>query len=141
MQLQSRNLVRRRGVTLTDLGLRKLNQAKVKTEMEHNFKRFTLEVLSEQTGLTPTTLSKVFTGSSGVDKRTLKCCFDAFNLTLLTEDYSYRKLAPDNFAEISSMLSAETCSMLSAETCSNLKSARDHPCPRVMTLSLICQKC
>ncbi len=109
MQSQLRSHVRRRGVILTAQGLRKLNQAKVRAEIEHNFKRYTLESLSEETGLTPTTLSKVFTGSAGVDKRTLKCCFDAFNLTLLEEDYLYLKPEQDNLAEIGSMPLTETC--------------------------------
>ncbi len=99
MQSQSKNNVRRRGVILTALGSRKLNQAKAETEIEQNFKRYTLESLSEETGLTPTTLSKVFTGSAGVDKRTLNCCFDTFNLTLLKDDYLYLKPTQDNLAE------------------------------------------
>jgi hypothetical protein len=88
MQSQSRTHVRRRGVTLTRQGSRKLNRAKAEVEIEQNFKRYTLEAISEQTGLTSNTLSKVFTSSVGVDKRTLKCLFDAFNLALSTEDYS-----------------------------------------------------
>ncbi|MGK7918247.1 MAG: AAA-like domain-containing protein [Prochloraceae cyanobacterium] len=107
MQLQSRSHVRRRGVILTAQGSRKLNQAKAETEIEQNLKRYTLESLSEETGLTPTPLSKVFTGSAGVDKRTLKCCFNAFNLTLSKEDYLY--LNPqDHFAEIGLMLPHQT---------------------------------
>lgn len=101
--------VRRRGVILTAQGSCKLRQAKAEAEIEHNFKRYTLEALSEETGLTPTTLSKVFTGSAGVDKRTLECCFDAFNLTLSEQDYLYLKPHQDNLAEIGSTLPAETC--------------------------------
>ena len=112
MQLQSRSHVRRRGVILTALGSRKLNQAKAEAEIEQNFKRYTLESLSEETGLTPTTLSKVFTGSAGVDKRTLKCCFHAFNLTLLEEDYLYLKPEQDNLAEIGSIPLTETFSFI-----------------------------
>jgi|GEM_PF-926019 len=104
--------VRRRGVALTAQGARKLNQAKAEAESEQNFKRFTLEILSEKTGLTPTTLSKVFTGSSGVDKRTLECCFNVFDLTLLREDYRYLTPDRDNLAGIVSMLPAETGSDL-----------------------------
>lgn len=70
-------------------GLKKLNQAKVQLEIEQNFKRYTLEALSEKTNLTPTTLSKIFIGSARVDKRTLECCFSAFNLSLQKEDYCY----------------------------------------------------
>ena len=103
------NYVRRRGVTLTPQGSRKLHQAKAQVEIEQNFKRYTLEVFSEKTGLTPTTISKVFTGSTAVDKRTLKCCFDVLNLKLSTEDYSYVKPEPENMTEISSMSFADNC--------------------------------
>jgi transcriptional regulator with XRE-family HTH domain len=121
MQLQSRTDVRRRGVTLTALGLRKLNRVKAEVEIEQNFKRYTLEALSEKTGLTPNTLSKVFTGSAAVDKRTLECLFDAFNLTLLTDDYLYLKPIQDNLAEIGSISPAEICCFIepACDSCRN----------------------
>ncbi|MEB3214943.1 MAG: helix-turn-helix transcriptional regulator, partial [Nostocales cyanobacterium 94392] len=108
MQLQSKNQLRRRGATLTAQGFKKLNQAKAEVEIQQNFKRYTLEDLSEKTGLTPNTLSKVFNASVGVDKRTLECCFNAFNLTLLKEDYLYLEPDKDNFADIGSMFTNET---------------------------------
>ena len=80
--------IRRRGVILSSQGSRKLIQTKSDLEVQQN-QRYTLESLSEKIGLTPNTISKVFTCSSGVDKRTLKCCFQAFNLTLTREDYVY----------------------------------------------------
>lgn len=126
MQLPSRNLTRRRGVTLTSIGSRKLNQAKATIEIEHNFRRYTLETLSEETGLTPTTLSKVFSGSAGVDKRTLQCCFDAFNLTLLTEDYQYLKSEGDDFAKIAFIPQAETISNLELACDLPLETLRPH---------------
>lgn len=86
---------RRRGVLLTQQGLHKLRQAKIELEMEPSLKRYTLETLSEQTGLTPTTLSKIFTGSAPVDKRTVANCFAAFDLTLSQEDYLYAKADQD----------------------------------------------
>jgi transcriptional regulator with XRE-family HTH domain len=128
MQLLPMNHTRRRGVILSPKGSRKLNQAKATAEIEHNFKRYTLEALSEETGLTPTTLSKVFTGSGAVDKRTLECCFNAFNLTLLTDDYLYLKLDRANLGRISSMLSAENCSDLESASCDfSLETPYDSP--------------
>jgi transcriptional regulator with XRE-family HTH domain len=112
MQLQAKNHMRRRGATLTAIGSRKLNQAKAEVEIEQNFKRYTLESLSEKTGLTPNTLSKIFTGSVGVDKRTLECCFDVFNLTLSNKDYCFEKPIQDNLAEIGSMFAANTCCLI-----------------------------
>lgn len=108
MQLQSKNQLRRRGAILTAQGFKKLNQAKAEVEIQQNFKRYTLEDLSEETGLTANTLSKVFNASVGVDKRTLECCFNAFNLTLLKEDYLYLEPDKDNIAEIGLMSMNET---------------------------------
>jgi AAA-like domain len=114
MQSQSTFQVRRRGVILTIQGSRKLNQAKAEAEMVLCLGRYTLESLSEATGLTPTTLSKVFTCSAGVDKRTLKCCFDAFNLNFSMEDYQYLNSNEDNLTEMSLLQSAENFSNLEA---------------------------
>ncbi|WP_138497506.1 AAA-like domain-containing protein [Nostoc sp. PA-18-2419] len=109
MQFQSKNYLRRRGATLTNQGSMKLNQAKAQLEIEQNFKRYTLEDLSEKTGLTPNTLSKVFNGSMGVDKRTLERCFNAFNLTLSKDDYLYLEAHQHYLGEIDSMSSTKTC--------------------------------
>jgi hypothetical protein len=108
MQLQSRSHKRQRGAILTVTGSRKLNQAKADLEIDRNFKRYTLEALSECTGLTSNTLSKIFTCSAGVDKRTLECCFAAFNLTLSGEDYSYLKPDRNRLGEVVLMSSTET---------------------------------
>lgn len=116
---------RKRGVILTKIGSRKLSQAKATVEIENNFKRYTLESLSEETGLTPTTLSKIFTSSAGVDKRSLKCCFEAFNLTLGEDDYLYVKPKPDNFVEIDSLLFAKTCSDFKLANDSSVKTICD----------------
>ena len=106
------NHARRRGVILSIQGLKKLNQAKAKAEIEQHSKRYTLESLSQETGLTPNTLSKVFTCSSGVDKRTLKCCFYAFNLILTEDDYLYLQSNQNNLAKINSISPTKTYSFL-----------------------------
>ncbi|MBD0347085.1 MAG: AAA-like domain-containing protein [Coleofasciculus sp. Co-bin14] len=129
MQLPSKNNLRRRGATLTSQGSRKLNQAKAKVEIEQNFKRYTLETLSEETGLTPNTLSKVFSGSVGVDKRTLECCFNAFNLTLLKDDYLYLETPKDHLSEISSMSPTQTCCPIEPICDSPLETLRDRTDP------------
>lgn len=114
MQSKSTSQVRRRGVILTIEGYRKLNHAKAEAEIALNVGRYTLESLSEETGLTPTTLSKVLTGSAGVDKQTLKSCFNAFDLNLLNSDYQYINSNQDNLAEISFLQSAEKFSNVEA---------------------------
>ncbi len=81
---------RRRGVVLTDKGLDKLQKAKTEAEYTDNKgHRYTLEALSEKTGLGIDTLMKVFACESRVDKKTLKCCFRAFQLNLGEEDFYY----------------------------------------------------
>ena len=79
MRSQPEKITRQRGVGLTPTGFRKLNQAKLEKESTQGLRRYTLEHLSEHTGLTPNTLSKIFSSSSPVDRRTLLYCFSAFN--------------------------------------------------------------
>lgn len=80
---------RRRGVVLTPQGFQKVQQAKTDAEFAENFgNRYTLESLSERTGLAVDTLMKVMACESGVDKQTLKILFRAFNLTLEPVDFT-----------------------------------------------------
>lgn len=83
---------RRRGVILTQQGLQKLQNAKSESESNDNFdKRYTREALGFRTGLDPDTIAKVFACEMGVDKKTLKCCFQTFNLQLKSDDYQFAK--------------------------------------------------
>jgi hypothetical protein len=79
---------RRRGVILTRQGFFKLQAAKSHAERcENEGICYTLEGLSDRTGLDPDTLTKVLGCEIGVDKRTLHRCFRAFNLVLEPTDY------------------------------------------------------
>lgn len=79
---------RRRGVILTPPGLNKLQEAKSEAAFKENFgNRYTLEALSDRTGLSVDTLMKVLKCEAGVDKQTLQCCYSAFNLVLEPGDY------------------------------------------------------
>jgi len=81
---------RRRGIILTPVGLQKLLDAKTNVEFEDNHgNRFTLEALSERTGLAVDTLTKVFACESKVDKQTLKILYRSFDLNLNPEDFIY----------------------------------------------------
>ena len=81
---------RRRGVILTPSGLDKLNEAKQEAEFEEKKGgRFTLEELSERTGLSVDTLMRVQGAEVAVDKQTLKYCFRAFNLSFESSDYQF----------------------------------------------------
>jgi hypothetical protein len=87
---------RRRGVILTSAGFDKVQQAKAEAEFQNNSgNRYTLEALSERTGLAVDTLMKLFACEMGVDKQTLKAYFRSFGLTLETGDYYY----PDPHAD------------------------------------------
>jgi hypothetical protein len=79
---------RRRGVVLTPQGLQKLQVARSTVETEQNSgDRYTLEGLGNLTGLSVDTLMKVFARETGVDRQTLKNCFNAFDLVLESADY------------------------------------------------------
>ena len=86
----SRNKSRRkRGVILTSQGFQKLELAKSEAEYEENTgNSYTLEDLSERTGLAINTFIKAWERNEGVDKQTLKRCFDAFDIVLESKDYT-----------------------------------------------------
>lgn len=87
--LQQHKDKRQRGVILTLEGLQRLEAAKTQTEFEENKgNRYTLEQMSDRTGLAINTVMKIYTREVGVDRNTLKKCFSAFNLILEPQDYS-----------------------------------------------------
>ncbi|WP_416666914.1 NACHT domain-containing protein [Egbenema bharatensis] len=78
----------RKTVILTPQGWQKLEAAKLKLQFStHSTKASTLEALSEATGLSPHTLSKIHNRKAGVDLRSLIRYFNALNLTLEPNDY------------------------------------------------------
>ena len=80
---------RNRGIILTRSGWQKLQNATLELEFqEKSGDKYTLEELSERTGLTTVTLTKVLARKEGVDKRTLVHLFMEFNLELNQSDYS-----------------------------------------------------
>jgi hypothetical protein len=80
---------RRKVIILSELGFRKLQTAKSQSDIWDEYtKTCTLETLSERTGLSTHTLSKVHARKEGVDLRTLVRYFSAFGLTLEASDYT-----------------------------------------------------
>lgn len=80
---------RKRGIVLTFEGWRRLQDAKLRSENQENFgNRYTIEELTERTGLDPGTVAKVLEREEGVDKRTLEYFFKAFDLELNENCYS-----------------------------------------------------
>lgn len=81
-----RTLSRRRGIILTEHGWQKLLQAEVLCN-QHG-ERYTYEAIGERTLLDPRTISRILSRDVGVDRRTLKIFFTAFNLQLEPGDYT-----------------------------------------------------
>ncbi|WP_396020663.1 MULTISPECIES: AAA-like domain-containing protein [Nostocales] len=118
MNLQQHKTKRRRGVILTSTGIQRLQEAIISWEiLKNQGYRLTLEELSRQVNISTKTLSRLWSLSKGVDQKTLKLCFSAFNLKLQKEDYTilndaeetgifsflskYSSLQTDNFAQFS----------------------------------------
>lgn len=81
---------RKRGVILTQSGLERFQTAKINAEQAFNRgQRYTLDNLSELTGIGLDTLSKALGCQTRVDVQTLKYCFQAFELELMLSDYCY----------------------------------------------------
>lgn len=80
---------RRRGVVLTPVGLQRLQVVIQTLEIvENKGERFTLDKLGERINISTKTLSRLWALNTGVDIKTLKLCFSAFNLELSKEDYT-----------------------------------------------------
>lgn len=78
---------RERGVILTAQGWRKLQRAKQALEVESNWgRRLTREQLSDRTGLSLHTISRILQRQERVDRQSLECFFHAFSLELSPED-------------------------------------------------------
>jgi hypothetical protein len=75
---------RQRGVVLTEHGWRKLLKMEVLQNKDGEW--HTYELLGDRTLLSPRTVSKIVGREVGVDYRTLKQFFDAFNLPLESDD-------------------------------------------------------
>ncbi|PHJ61069.1 hypothetical protein VF14_23765 [Nostoc linckia z18] len=80
---------RKRGLVLTPAGLQRLQGAILAVEKKQNKgDRFTLEQLRVRMNVSTKTLSRLWSLNTGVDQKTLKLCFSAFNLQLRSTDYT-----------------------------------------------------
>lgn len=101
--MKQSQIKRRRGIVLTPTGLKRLQAAILAVEMaQNNGDRFTLEELGDRMNISSKTLGRLWSLNVGVDQKTLKLCFSAFNLELRQEDY----------AILSEANEAETCDPL-----------------------------
>jgi hypothetical protein len=98
---------RKRGVVLTSIGMKRLQSAIVSAEIaENKGKHLDLEELSSRIHISTRTLSKLWSVREGVDQKTVKLCFSAFNLELHDEDYIIVKEV--NEIETSELLSVNS---------------------------------
>jgi AAA-like domain len=96
---------RKRGVTLTSVGLQKLQEARSQAETKKNRGvRLTLEDLSDMVGVAPDTIMRVFAGEERVDKHTLRRCFQTFQLNLDPLDYSQPQSDLDESEDLNNSL-------------------------------------
>ncbi len=80
---------RKRGIILSAKGWQRLQAAEQRSTYQHNFgKSYTLQELSDRTGLSPNTLARVRSRKIPVDQQTLETYFRSFDLTLSSDDYS-----------------------------------------------------
>jgi hypothetical protein len=87
---------RRRGVILSDQGAQRLQAAEhLSAARDHGGHPYSLEELSDRTGLSTKTLTKVRHRQKPVDSVTLTDYFTAFGLSLQKEDYISQEPDPD----------------------------------------------
>jgi transcriptional regulator with XRE-family HTH domain len=87
--MKPQKITRSRGVVLSSVGLKRLQSGILAMEIaENNSRRFTLEKLGDRMNISTKTLSRLLSLDIGVDQKTLKLCFSAFNLELHVEDYT-----------------------------------------------------
>ena len=144
-KIEQIKIKRRRGVVLTSIGIKRLQEAILSVEIvENKGEHLSLEQLSDRINVSSRTLSKLWSLSASVDQKTVKLCFSAFNLELHSEDYTGTNEA--NETETSKLLSVgsyteENSSQLSqftsffeehheqTEQIENLRSYPDGPIP------------
>ncbi|WP_238393196.1 AAA-like domain-containing protein [Myxacorys almedinensis] len=94
MTHQSQPAKRKRGIILSLRGWQRLQAAEQRAPEHHpSGKPYTLQELSDRTGLSPNTLARVRGRKVAVDQQTLENYFRAFGLTLGTEDFTDSDLA------------------------------------------------
>jgi len=80
---------RKRGITLTATGLKRLQTAIQSAQLQENDGiRFTQEELSRRIGVSTNTLSRLWSLKTPLDSRSIKLCFSAFDLELTESDYT-----------------------------------------------------
>ncbi|MBD2450737.1 AAA-like domain-containing protein [Nostoc sp. FACHB-152] len=89
MKEEKNKSLRKRGVVLTVVGLKRLQTAILEEERQtRGGKRFTQVELSDRIGISTSSLSRLWSLNSRIDPRTMRICFSAFDLALHENDYT-----------------------------------------------------
>ncbi len=94
------SLKRRRGLILSHRGWERLQEAERQTIKERQFEPYTLQELSDRTGLSQNTLTRVRGRKTAVDRYTLEQYLQAFGLTIAPSDYTHSISSPVNYPTI-----------------------------------------
>lgn len=87
MNQPSKSFRRKRGVILNAWGLRRLRQAINRAEaIDNQGERYSADTLSELTGVSKSTISRLWASKSGVDQKSLRLVFSTFGLNLTQND-------------------------------------------------------
>ncbi|NMF61478.1 AAA-like domain-containing protein [Brasilonema octagenarum] len=112
---------RKRGILLTPAGLNRLQEAIMAVErVENHGDHLTLDELSDRMNVSTKTLSRLWSLHTGVDQKTLKLCFSAFNLELHEQDYTILNENEHDSSETSQALSlsSDTLDLRSSQSLS-----------------------
>lgn len=97
MPQRNHPIKRKRGIVLNVRGWQRLQVAEQRSSHQANLgKPYTLQELSDRTGLSPNTLARVRNRKVAVDQQTLENYFRAFDLVLAPEDYTDSEVAIGN---------------------------------------------
>jgi transcriptional regulator with XRE-family HTH domain len=92
---------RNRGVFLGAQGLRRLKVAINQAEtLKNQGNRFTVDDLSQQTGVSKSTISRLWSAKVGIDYKSLQLIFSTFGLELMADDLQSRSINGSAFAAI-----------------------------------------
>ncbi len=97
MPPRNQPIKRKRGIVLSPRGWQRLQAAEQRAVSQANYgKPYTLQELSDRTGLSPNTLARVRSRKVAVDQQTLESYFRAFDLTLASDDFTDSESAASN---------------------------------------------
>lgn len=125
-QLQT---TRKRGIILTPTGLKHLQSAIESAEiLENQGNKFTLAELSDRINISIKTLNRLWSLNSAVDQKTLKFCFNAFNIKLSDEDYTFFNQHNNTYSLTSDKAQLNSSKSLFTDSCEKQQGDQPQHC-------------